>query len=96
VHVDNSRPDAWRREPYYSKLKELARMSPPPDNTVVVYVAPHAFVVLPDSDVDLGLIGPQERIVAEVMQTERGVIYSARKIHVSDTAGPALKDGHQI
>lgn len=83
VHVDSTRPDAWRREPYYSKLKELARKSPPP-NTVIVHIAPHAYAILPDSDVHLGVVGPEERIIAETVQTPRGPLYNARKIHVSD------------
>ena len=83
VHVDATRPDAWRREPYYSKLKDLARRSPPP-NTVIVYIAPRAYAVLPDSDVDLGIVEPDERIIAETLQTPRGPVYAARKVHMSD------------
>ena len=38
VHVDPQRPDAWRREPYFSALKNLARKAAPHRGQVLIRV----------------------------------------------------------
>jgi hypothetical protein len=52
AYVDPSRPDAWRKEPYYSTLKKWAR-SRPPGGQVVVCIDDHMYMILPDREVRL-------------------------------------------
>jgi hypothetical protein len=38
VHVDPQRPEAWRKEPFYSVLKNLARKAAPHRGQVLIRV----------------------------------------------------------
>jgi len=55
VHVDPSQPDAWRREPHHSMLREYADRLLPRGSQVVVFIGDRCIAVLPDRDVDLGI-----------------------------------------
>jgi hypothetical protein len=57
AHVDPARPDAWRREPYYGRLKEWARAAAAVQGKVLVYVGRRATLILPDRDVVLESTG---------------------------------------
>jgi hypothetical protein len=63
IHVDPRRPDAWRGEPYHSELRAWARQVMERDFQVVVFVGKRAIAILHDRDVDLGVLGDDERIV---------------------------------
>ncbi|NQU47746.1 MAG: hypothetical protein HQ519_03785 [Planctomycetes bacterium] len=63
--VDPNRMNAWRSEPFYSDLKRLAQLAAEVMNQVVVCIDYRAIVILPDSDVDLGVVAPDELIVTE-------------------------------
>jgi Fe-S-cluster containining protein len=63
--VDPGFPSAWRRSPYYENLKQWAAdaVRKLPDLYFVdVLIGAHAIVILPDRDVDLGILGPDEMI----------------------------------
>ena len=62
VHVDPARPNAWREEPFYSDLKNWARAAAGRVN-VAVFIRRRAIAILPEEDIDLGVIGPDERIL---------------------------------
>lgn len=63
IHVDPSRPNAWREEPFYSDIQDWACSGAPETIQVVVYIKNRAIVVLPDREVDLGQVGPDQRII---------------------------------
>jgi hypothetical protein len=63
VHVDPQRPDAWRREPFYSSLKRWAASAVQHRGEVVAYIGKRVHVIFPDRDVDLGIVGDDEIIV---------------------------------
>ncbi len=89
AHVDPQRPDAWRREPFYSTLKAWARLSAAQRGQVVVSVGKRIFAILPDRDVDLGIVGKDEVIVTAAKSTPAGLrldAYKRRKDDV-DTRG---------
>jgi hypothetical protein len=62
VHVDASQPDAWRRRPYYDKIKQWARLAERGDRLVLVRVGNRALVVFPDCEADLGPMQEGDRI----------------------------------
>lgn len=72
IHVDPQRPDTWRREPYYSKLKELARNSAKSELVVLVFIGVRTWAIYPDRDVDLGLAAKGDKAVARLVNTPRG------------------------
>jgi hypothetical protein len=63
VTVDPARPLAWKTEPYYGRLKQWAERAFPENKRIVAMVAGEATVVLPDRDVPLGLLTPEDEIV---------------------------------
>jgi hypothetical protein len=50
VHVDPSRPDAWRREPFYSQIRQWARTAAREQRQVVVWQGDSKIVISPEGD----------------------------------------------
>ena len=84
AHVDPSRPNAWKAEPYYGQLKRWARMAVPKRNQVVVCIGRRAIVILPDKDVDLGIVGDDEVIVTRERNLPIGLELAPMKIKRDD------------
>lgn len=63
VQVDPGTPNVWRSEPYYRNLKQWAAGAASRGRQVVVFLNKSATVILPDRDVPLGVLGPNDRIV---------------------------------
>ncbi len=85
AHVDPGRPDAWRRAPYYAQLKTWSRQAVAARGQVVVYVGRRATVILPDREVDLGLMTDDEVIVTAGRMTPAGL-----RLDVSKAARAAI------
>ncbi len=84
AYVHPNRPDAWTREPFYSMLKEWAAAAVPHQGQVTVCVGRRTYVILPDKDVDLGLVDDDHRIITEEKQTRFGIQLEAHKMHKDD------------
>lgn len=82
--VDPARPDAWRKAPFYPQLKAWAEAAVAHNGQVVVRVGQRFTVILPDRDVDLGEVGPDEVIVTEIRQTPTGKELNALKLSRDD------------
>ncbi|HEX6858726.1 MAG TPA: YkgJ family cysteine cluster protein [Caulobacteraceae bacterium] len=54
VDVDPAYPDAWKREPYYSKIKLAADPRKSPVAQVVVRNGREVVIVFPEADISLG------------------------------------------
>ena len=54
VDVDPAYPDAWRREPYYSKLKQASDRKRPGAVDVVVRNGREVTILFPEADISLG------------------------------------------
>ena len=72
-HVDPSHPEAWRREPFYSYMKQQAEAAPLERRQVLVMIGKRVIMILPDRDVDLGDVGDDELIVTGERQTPLGI-----------------------
>lgn len=53
IDVDHDRPDAWRREPYYSQIKLWSEVMPKSEGLVLVYAPEGLYVVTPMEDLFL-------------------------------------------
>jgi hypothetical protein len=91
VHVDPDHPDAWRREPYYSKLKQWAVVAVPHRTQIIVRIGDHAFAMLPGRDIDLGVLGDDDVIVTEETETPGGVVLNVLKVSEDDPRAAALR-----
>jgi hypothetical protein len=56
VEVDPASPDAWRRAPYYDTFKTWAARGVAKGLTLNVLVGARGYEILPDRDVDYGLV----------------------------------------
>ena len=91
IHVDPSTPNAWKAEPHYSDLKEWARhASRIPGQQLLVTVGGRMFVILPDKDVDLGLVSEDEIVFSGRMADGS---YSAIKVRADDPSVRKLANG---
>jgi hypothetical protein len=54
IHVDPARPDAWRKEPYYSDLKVWASRFVQRDLVTLVFVGDNVTAILPHRDKIMG------------------------------------------
>ena len=88
VSVDPARPDAWRKEPYYSYFKKWVGERIARGGKVVILNGKRAIAVLPDRDIDLGECTDDDRVVIFRADTPAGPIYDARKLHKDD---PSVK-----
>jgi hypothetical protein len=63
--IDPAHPTAWREPPYYNSLKDWARagVRARPRQQVLVYNKDRITIVLPNKDVDLGLVEAGSRIM---------------------------------
>jgi hypothetical protein len=69
VRCDPGFPDAWRKEPFRSEIQEWAISGQTHDVTVVVIVGQRMTLVTPEREFDLGVVGPDQRIVREIEGT---------------------------
>ena len=94
AHVDPERPGAWRREPFYSQFKAWAReLASQPDRVGQMYVAigKHTIVILPDRNVDVGIVEDDEIVITKKSYGARGLAYEAIKIK-REQAAELLRD----
>lgn len=65
--VDPGFPSAWRQAPYFDAFKRLAaegqRASPP--RIITARIGARVIVILPDREIDVGTIGPDESLQLE-------------------------------
>ena len=77
VRVDPGDPAAWRREPYFRQLKEYA-IAAADRMRVVVYVGKRVIVILPNKEVDLGVMQPGDQLLVRETRTANGRDWIAR------------------
>lgn len=62
VSVDPGSPTAWRAEPYLSSLKRWAGAALAEGNPVLVFTGERATAILPDREIELGVLAPGDRV----------------------------------
>ncbi|WGS29351.1 hypothetical protein [Bradyrhizobium sp. ISRA464] len=77
VRCDPGFPDAWRKEPFRSELREWAVSGEAPDMTVVVIVGQRMTLVTSEHEFDLGIVGPDERIELEGTKVVNATVVKA-------------------
>jgi len=55
IVTDQSYPDHWRKEPFYSRIKFWAKRGPDSFPSVYVHRLGHSLVVFPECEIDLGV-----------------------------------------
>jgi hypothetical protein len=82
IRCDPGFPDAWRKEPLLSEIRQWAVSGEPLDMTVVVITGQRLILVTPEREFDLGVVEPDERIVRELegMRVVNATIVKARDL----------------
>ena len=85
VHADPAVSKPWRVEPYNSVLKRLAAQGLTRGTIVMVMERRRSIVILPDREVDLGLVGAGARIAMDRVQTAHGPSWQPRVMGAGET-----------
>jgi hypothetical protein len=64
IHVDPARPDAWRKEPFYSQIRRWGVLAPKEQQQVIVWEGRKAIAVLPNREKDLGEVRVDQLIIS--------------------------------
>lgn len=88
INVDPFRKNAWRKEPYYSQIKQWAVAASENLEQVVVWLGFDAVVVLPDKEINLGPVREDEVIVTWEANGPSGREWGAE---LKDKDDPSLK-----
>lgn len=87
VFVDPDRPNAWRKEPYYSDIKSWARAAAKNQGRVVVSLGNDVIVVTPDGETNLGPVKDDQLIIA---RRKRGASGDEFEPMIVDRGDPVL------
>jgi hypothetical protein len=73
VIVDPNHPGAWKREPYYRRIKAMSELALD-GRELVVCIGDRRIVVFPHEDVDLGLVNPEHKLVSGYAERDGAMI----------------------
>ncbi|SFI34176.1 hypothetical protein SAMN05216525_107190 [Bradyrhizobium sp. Gha] len=95
IRCDPGSPNAWRREPYAAEIRAWAEEGERNDMTVVVIIGQRMILVTPEHEFDLGIIGPDERIVRELDGTKvvGATVVRATELDATSDVGGARSTG---
>ncbi len=63
IFVDSGRPGAWRSEPFYSDIQAWARAAAANKGQVIIWTGETAIAILPDREVPLGPVRPDQLVI---------------------------------
>jgi hypothetical protein len=75
VDVDPGFPNAWTKPPFYAQIKKWAVESVARNQFVFVRIGLRLIAVLPDREVDLGLVDPEDKLAISRQPGSSGMIY---------------------
>lgn len=84
VVVDPADPLAWKREPYYSRLKAMSQRAYD-GFEMVVCIGDRRIVLFPEEDVDLGVINPEHKLVSGYAMRDGQRVHYAMILSELDT-----------
>jgi hypothetical protein len=73
IHVDPDFAQACKNEPYFSEIKAMAKAGLVQGAMTLVIEKFRTIVILPDEEIDLGLLGPNARIAITPLRTPDGI-----------------------
>lgn len=77
VYVDPGAPGVWRKEPYLSRLVAMASVGLTNNGILKIVENGQTLVMLPPRVVNLGIVGPDDRILLEKKPAPGGFTYEA-------------------
>jgi hypothetical protein len=96
IHVDPGRPGAWRGEPFYSEIKRWAYQAAAELHQVLVCIGRRSIVILPDQEVDLGIVADDELIITHEVFSQGRMRLEALKLKADDPRIAGLEPGKLV
>ena len=89
AYVDATTPTAWKRSPYFEKLRDwmLAGMTPDGDS-IFVSIAGKVTLLLPDGEHPLGVVGDDDIVEVQMMPTGNAYRAVVRKRNPMEATKP--------
>ncbi len=84
IHVDPGRMDGWRKEPYYSEIKSWAGPVTESKGLVVVNQVTGVTAVVPDREIDLGIVEQNQTIVTALKTGPNGREFDVSVVDKAD------------
>lgn len=81
VRCDPGFPDAWRREPYATGIRQWAVSGDTHDVTVLIITSRRMILITGEREFDLGIVGVDQRIVREL---EDGKVVNVRVVDADE------------
>jgi len=78
IRLDPARPHAWRKEPYYSEIKNWAAVAWHDNGQVIVWQGNVAIAVLPDQEKNLGPVRDDQAIMTVKLPGPAGLEFDAK------------------
>lgn len=78
IAVDPNFPNAWRREPYISNIRQWVKTCEAMGRFVLIRIGGRCLALLPDKEVDLGAVGVDDEVMVSREPGPAGYIYSAQ------------------
>ena len=78
--VDPGAPGAWRKAPYYDRLRAMAKMLLDQRRHVIMFAGDEATLIMPDDALPLGKWTPQDNFRVEQVFGPKGPTWRAAKI----------------
>jgi len=78
--VDPGSPGAWRKAPYYDRLRAMAKALLDQRRHVIMFVGDEATLIMPDEALPLGKWTPQDNFRVEQVFGPKGPTWRAAKI----------------
>jgi len=93
--VDEGFPAAWQRPDIYAKLKQWAKAGAASSTgmtmLVRVVIGRRHVIILPDRDVDVGLVADDEAVMTSERMTAQGVFVEVHKVKRPQAAEPTAQ-----
>ncbi len=78
IAVDPNFPNAWRRDPYHQQIRQWVKTCESMGRFVLLRIGGRCIALLPDKEVDLGAVGPEDDVFVSREMGPAGFVYSAQ------------------
>jgi len=92
INVDPDYPNAWTKPPFYDQIKKWAVDGAERQRFVFVRIGPRLIAVLPDREVDLGMVDPEDKLVVSRRPGVSGMSYEV-EVQARESAIPDSTPG---
>jgi hypothetical protein len=87
IYSDPGAAFAWRRGPYLSTIRQIASAGLRRSGMVFAIDNGRSTIILPDRDVDLGILVEDDRVLLSEVRTPTGLRYEPSIVKAADVEG---------